>query len=283
MDRPGERSIDDLFTQRVVEDYGTYTLISLPGVTLTASEEAAFLAKIKRSESEDQLIAPPLDADALTSRLFELKTPPLDLEEQLDELRPWIARPATIWKGHNLKGGTRPLPNARQQNQIENWVEFQNYHLHIYEGYPKKIKDQKRQLDEVLEVSGHAAFEDSHDEARKVEIYKGIVESTERHLEQDETLLRWIEQQRVEMVARHTKSAKADASKGDDGMSREAAQMASARRSLRGHATRLRRTREQKALGPLQPGKVTKASRKSLRTARGAQGYIYILVARRAR
>lgn len=47
MNRLARPSIDDLFARRVVKDYGTFSVVSLPGVNLSESEEAAFLAKLE--------------------------------------------------------------------------------------------------------------------------------------------------------------------------------------------------------------------------------------------
>lgn len=220
---------------------------------------------------------------------------------------------------HNLEGDVHLHPEAGQQNQIENWVEFQDYHLQRHEVFQKEIESLKTELNKAREGSGHAVGE--------AESYKAILESTEGRSERHETLLHWIEQQRVGMAARHTASAR-DGLDEEDSMLREAAQAVTPRRSPRGQVTRSvlapvpsrvskpkpqkrqmqppkklkaqeaeaptadlsaptigtsrtssrrekkpRRTREQKALGPLQPGKVTKANRTSVsRTRGGAQG-----------
>ena len=47
MNPPGRPSIDELYARRVIEGDGDIIFVSLPGVDLTESEQAAFIAKLR--------------------------------------------------------------------------------------------------------------------------------------------------------------------------------------------------------------------------------------------
>lgn len=90
--------------------------------------------------------------------------------------------------------------NLGQQSRLENWIEFQNYHLHIHEGLEKERDD----LKEELEVA-RKKVEDA--DAADLE---QMLEAIERRLRRHENLLRWVEQERTVIDAVHPPSVEGD-------------------------------------------------------------------------
>lgn len=100
---------------------------------------------------------------------------------------------------HGLQGDICLHIYPQQQSHLDNWIEFQNYHLDIHEGLAKEIDDRRKELDAERKklgtsVSGSTAAED-------VENFSRRVECDEEKLRMHQTLLQWIEDQRVFLVA----------------------------------------------------------------------------------
>lgn len=112
--------------------------------------------------------------------------------------------------------------DRQQQSGLENWIEFQNYRLAIYESLEKNIRDDRGKLDgarkqlEDTGASGRWVVED-------IKIFGSNLGYGERRLRQHENLLRWIEQQRIAMAARQGTSVHDNGSHdGDQGQTRKA-------------------------------------------------------------
>jgi hypothetical protein len=90
--------------------------------------------------------------------------------------------------------------NVKQQSRLENWIEFQDYHLHLHEGLVKKRHEVKKKLDDAwkeAEGTGTSGFD------RAIKAYQQNLEYAERKLQRHETLLQWIKQERTAMDSRY--------------------------------------------------------------------------------
>lgn len=80
-----------------------------------------------------------------------------------------------------------------QQNLLENWIEFQNYHLEIHENLQKRMIGHKNALNVARQNLGDSDRVVSHLEWKvKTDVLK---------LQHHNKMLRWIEQQRTLMTA----------------------------------------------------------------------------------
>ena len=103
---------------------------------------------------------------------------------------------------HGLEGDVHLLPDLKQQSRLENWMEYQNYHLALHERDETQVKDQKEQwmwARKLKLVAGQ----------RRVNALEEKIKYDERKLEEHDKMLRWIEQQRQVMVAEQTASVTA--------------------------------------------------------------------------
>jgi hypothetical protein len=87
---------------------------------------------------------------------------------------------------HKLGGDVRLLLDPKQQSGLENWMEFQNYHL-------KRLERFERRRDSLSDAWKDAGAEDA-------EAIWQELEDTERDLEGHKVLLEWIEQMRWTMM-----------------------------------------------------------------------------------
>ncbi|KAL8769042.1 MAG: hypothetical protein Q9209_004828 [Squamulea sp. 1 TL-2023] len=99
---------------------------------------------------------------------------------------------------HGLEGDVHLLPNLEQQSQLQNWIEFQNYHLNLHEDEEMKTKDERDELDTSRKSLGTSG--------ETISILEGNVKYGESKLEEHSKMLLWIEQQRKEMVAEQAAS-----------------------------------------------------------------------------
>ncbi len=106
---------------------------------------------------------------------------------------------------HGVEGDGCIRSDPEEQTGLDHWIEFQNYHLAIYESLQKGIQKDAERLrvakkqSEEPGVSGVRGAED-------VKTYEYRLSYGERRLRQHENLLRWIEQQRVTMIMEQTTS-----------------------------------------------------------------------------
>lgn len=88
---------------------------------------------------------------------------------------------------YGLKGDVSLHLDPRLQNDLENWIEFQNYHLEIHEGLGKKIKVDREKSDAARKKleTGAAGLTCAED----VEIFNERVNYGESKLSQHQILL----------------------------------------------------------------------------------------------
>ncbi|KAK3174020.1 hypothetical protein OEA41_001264 [Lepraria neglecta] len=99
---------------------------------------------------------------------------------------------------HGLEGDVYLLPDPEQQSRLQNWIEFQNYHLDLHEDEERKIKDETDELDTTRKRIGNLG--------ETISILEGSVKYGKKKLEEHRKMLYWIEQQRKEMVAEQAAS-----------------------------------------------------------------------------
>ncbi|KAL8931149.1 MAG: hypothetical protein Q9208_000253 [Pyrenodesmia sp. 3 TL-2023] len=98
---------------------------------------------------------------------------------------------------YQLPGGASLLPDEGQQNRLENWIEFQDYHLGIHEGYEKVLKKEENEL----QLAHEKTYPDIAARTEDIRVFQIRIETQVAKIERHDNLLRWIEQQRVAMVA----------------------------------------------------------------------------------
>ena len=96
---------------------------------------------------------------------------------------------------HNLRGDIRLRFDVNQQGRVENWMEFQDYHLQLHEALEKEREDLRRSYG----MSKEGENIDSRGFDRAAKAYQQRLEYAEWKLQQHETLLQWTEQERVAM------------------------------------------------------------------------------------
>ncbi|KAL9118862.1 MAG: hypothetical protein Q9187_004584 [Circinaria calcarea] len=100
---------------------------------------------------------------------------------------------------HELGGDLRLIFDLEQQSRLENWIEFQHYHLKRFERVEKKRDGLKQELDEARKKAEDTDAAGSTRAAEIAEAVQQIVENTEWDLERHKVLLQWIEQERRAM------------------------------------------------------------------------------------
>lgn len=103
---------------------------------------------------------------------------------------------------HGLEGDVHLLPDPKQQSRLGNWIEFQNYHLMLYEREEMEVEGERKKWDAARNESERPGLED----VRHLDFLKKKMKYSEGRLEEHEKMLRWIEQQRKAMVAEQTAS-----------------------------------------------------------------------------
>lgn len=103
---------------------------------------------------------------------------------------------------HSLEGDTCLRFDVNQQNRLENWTEFQDYHLQLHEGLEKDREDLEKEREDLkrtkdakkeTEDTGFGGF------GCPVNAYQQRLEYAELKLQRHETLLQWIGQERMAM------------------------------------------------------------------------------------
>ena len=102
---------------------------------------------------------------------------------------------------HNLPEDICLRFNPQEQTRLENWVEFQDYHLHVHEDLEKKVEAESKDLEaatEKLQGAVDSEFElaTKCEEACNVRLASAI-QKMESH---EKLLLPWIERQRMKMI-----------------------------------------------------------------------------------
>ncbi|KAL8765117.1 MAG: hypothetical protein Q9209_007700 [Squamulea sp. 1 TL-2023] len=101
---------------------------------------------------------------------------------------------------HHLPEDVHLHPDPGQQNQLDTWVEFQNYHLHMHEQLEGEAQVEMSNLRNAQRSKDAAISEDEH-AASCVNGYRVRLESAIQRMElHEQLLLPWIEQRRMEKV-----------------------------------------------------------------------------------
>ncbi|KAL8931147.1 MAG: hypothetical protein Q9208_000251 [Pyrenodesmia sp. 3 TL-2023] len=95
---------------------------------------------------------------------------------------------------------TSLLPDPAQQSHLETWVEFQDYHLTLQEGYEGDVQTRKNRLHDMLIKTGRSTPLTSED-TEEIEVLTEEIEYSEKKSKQHSFMLQWIEQNRLTMVA----------------------------------------------------------------------------------
>ena len=103
---------------------------------------------------------------------------------------------------HRLGDDIHLLLDSQQQNQQQNWIEFQNYHLKHHERLEKKRDVLKEELDDAQRKAGDTDIIGSEHAAQNERAIQRHLEYAERTLRWHEVILTWIERQRVTMGPR---------------------------------------------------------------------------------
>ena len=106
---------------------------------------------------------------------------------------------------HRVGGDVRLLLSLEQQSRLENWIEFQNYHLKRIEGFGKKRDELKKELDNARKKT-----EVSKRVVDNVKTVRQELENAKRDLERHKVLLQWIEQERRIIDSGHLKPVEED-------------------------------------------------------------------------
>ncbi|MCJ1255218.1 hypothetical protein MMC24_003034 [Lignoscripta atroalba] len=158
---------------------------------------------------------------------------------------------------HGLEGDASLHSNPEKHSRLENWIEFQDYHITIHERLEKAVGDRAtlNTAQETL-MPGASEIGDAEESGISGERSK----ASESRLIYHEFLLQWIERQRKAMAAEHASSFVDTRDHNDCGDGPKA---------TRGAPTLDRRKRGSKArsiLSPVQPGiSKRKSQRRSLR------------------
>ena len=102
---------------------------------------------------------------------------------------------------HGLSDDIRLLPDPRQQGRLENWIEFEDYHLKKLEQTEAERDQRKQMLEDNRRLSRDMNISECERErARKnAEILEYRSESDEFSIERHKVLLHWVDQQRQTM------------------------------------------------------------------------------------
>lgn len=106
---------------------------------------------------------------------------------------------------HGLEGDASLHPELEKQSQLHNWIEFQNYHLHLHERYEKDLKGKTEELDTAREKLETSRLKDP----TVVGFFEMGVKDHRNKLEKHKKMLLWIEQQRKAMATEQATSLQA--------------------------------------------------------------------------
>lgn len=101
---------------------------------------------------------------------------------------------------HGLDGDVRFRPDPKQQSPLDNWIEFQHYHLGLHEIKEKELVDAKNALDDFR------AEPRAVDPEGVVSHYEWAVKAKALKVQKHSKMLQWIEQHRKAMTKKQTAS-----------------------------------------------------------------------------
>ena len=108
---------------------------------------------------------------------------------------------------YGLGGDVHLQFDVDQQSRLENWMEFQDYHLQLHEGLEKERDELKKKLNDArkeVDDTDIPGFD------RAAEAYQQRLGYAEWKLQRHETLLQWIEQERIVMNTGYQTSVEED-------------------------------------------------------------------------
>ncbi|KAK1808637.1 hypothetical protein LTR12_016999 [Friedmanniomyces endolithicus] len=100
---------------------------------------------------------------------------------------------------NGLDDDIRLLPDPRQQNRQQDWIEFQDFHLEFWERKTKDRQELRDRLEEARRIASDRGAEGSGGAARDVMGIPQILEYADSILRWHDVFLQWIERQRVAM------------------------------------------------------------------------------------
>lgn len=101
---------------------------------------------------------------------------------------------------YNLGGDVRLLMDPKQQSRLENWMEYQDYHLIRFEELEKEQVKSKQRLNSARSDTNTAGSEHTAQNIANLECFLYLCG---QDLEQEKVLLHWIEQQRQAMTVEY--------------------------------------------------------------------------------
>jgi len=104
---------------------------------------------------------------------------------------------------YRLGGDISLQLDPEQQSQLENWTEYQNYHLKRLEQSEKKQVDLERQLEDAQKKAKDTDTAASQPVAHDIEVIPRILGIVEWDLQRLKVLLQWIENERQAMDLGH--------------------------------------------------------------------------------
>lgn len=104
---------------------------------------------------------------------------------------------------YGLRGDVHLLPDSRQHSRLQNWVEFQNYHLKKLERLETEQDESRQKLDDTRKLASDRSAPAPKRAGNSAEALEHILEQVERSIEQRKVLLDWIEQWRQVMDTGH--------------------------------------------------------------------------------
>ena len=104
---------------------------------------------------------------------------------------------------YGLRGDVQLLPNPKQQSRLQNWVEFQDYHLKKLERLEMEQDETRQKLDNVRKLASDRRVLATERAGEDIEALEQILDRVERSIEQHKVLLDWIEQRRQAMGSGH--------------------------------------------------------------------------------
>ena len=105
---------------------------------------------------------------------------------------------------YGLHGDVHLLPDSRQHSRLQNWVEFQNYHLKKLERLETEQDESRQKLDNTRKLASVRSAPASERAGEDAEALKHILKRVQRSIKQHKVLLDWIEQWRQVMDSGHS-------------------------------------------------------------------------------
>lgn len=122
-------------------------------------------------------------------------------KNQHERLDRYVEEVRELRRKYNIRGKVVLRSNTTQQSPLENWIEFQYYHLRIHEQLETERDDMRGKRDKARKEAENMA---SVDLTWAVFCYERRSETSERKLQTHKILLHWIEQKRALMDAGHS-------------------------------------------------------------------------------